>query len=127
MRPFADVGEIIRQIVRTALLCGALGLLLYLVLAFVVESPGIAPLLPALLALAASLVLLVLTGRSLVLALRTGEFPSRGRVITRERELSWFWGSVIWYGLCALCLLALARYSLSLLIDVWSSVPGPAV
>ncbi len=121
------MGDVICQIVRTALLCGTLGLLLYLALAFVVESPGFAPLLPALLALAASVVLLVLTWRSLVLALRTGEFPSRGRVITREREPAWFWSSAIWYGVASLCLLALARYSFSLLTDVWSSMSGVSV
>lgn len=116
------MGDIIRQIARTALLCGTLGLLLYLVLAFVVESPMLAPLLPPLLALPASVLLLVLTGQSLIGAWRTGEFPSRGHVITREREPVWFWGSMVWYGVVALCLLVLVQYSFSLLMDVWSSM-----
>lgn len=116
------MGDTIRQIARTALLCGTLGLLLYLALTFVVERPGLAPLLPPVLTLVASVVAISLTGKSLILACRTGEFPSKGRVITKEREPAWFWGFMIWYGAVALCLLVLVQYSLSLLIDVWNSM-----
>jgi hypothetical protein len=117
------MGDIISQIVRTAVLCGMLGLLLYLGLAFMVES-WLAPLLPAVITLTVSLVGLVLTGQTLIEAWRTYEFPTRGGVITREREPAWFWGSMIWCGAVALCLLGLLSYSCSLLMDVWSSMCG---
>jgi hypothetical protein len=118
------MADILRQLVRTSALCGTLGLILYLAFASVVDSPRLVPLLPPVLALVLSGVALVLTGRSLILACRTGEFPSRGRVITRAREPEWFWGAVIWYGGAALCFSVLVPYSLLLLVDAWSSMPG---
>lgn len=115
---------ILRQLVRTSVLCGTLGLILYLAFVSLMDSSRLVPLLPPALALVLSGVALVLTGRSLILACRTGVLPSKGRVITRERQPAWFWGAVIWYGAAALCCSVLVPYSLLLLVDVWSSMPG---
>jgi hypothetical protein len=113
--------DMLGRIARTALLCGALGLLLYAVLAYAVESPTLAPLLPPLLGVAGSVLLLVLTGHDMLSAWRSGEFAGRGAPIRREQEPAWFGGCMAWQGVAALCLLALLLYSFSLLMDVWSS------
>ena len=119
------MSEIIRQIIRTAFLCGSLGLLLYLVLSFAVESPRLAPLLPPVLALVASGVVLFLSGQILIMAWRTGEFPEKLHVIRKEQEPTWFWSTMIWYGAVSLCLLALLLYSVSQLMEIWSSMSDP--
>lgn len=105
------------KIARTAALCGTLGLLLYLALFHAAESPVIAPFLPAMIGLAGSIWMLVLTGQTLTSAWRTGEFVSRFVVTSREREPLWFWGLVLWHGAVALCLLALVQSSFNLLMQ----------
>jgi hypothetical protein len=87
---------IIRRIARTALLCGTLGLLLYVVLAAIVENPTGAALLPSLFAVPATVLLLILTVQDVTAAWRTGVFPSRSGAVLREREPVWFWGLMIW-------------------------------
>lgn len=116
--------DILRQLVRASVICGTLGLMLYLAFALVVDRRGLVLLLPPILTLVVSGVALVLTGRSLILAYRTGEVPSKGSVITREREPAWFWGVMIWHATAALCFSVLVPYSLSLLVDAGNSIPG---
>lgn len=110
--------HVLGQIARTVVLCGALGGLLYLALAFATESPAIAPLLPGAIGLIGSACMLALTGHTLLSAWRTGEFASRFSVTSRAQEPFWFWCLAIWHGAVALSLLALTQYSFNLLIGV---------
>jgi hypothetical protein len=113
-----NIKHVLSQIARTAVLCGTLGLLLYLALAFATESPVVAPFLPGAFGLAGSVCMLALTGHTLLSAWRTGEFVTRVSVTSRARDPVWFWSLAIWHGAVALGLLALAQYSFNLLIDV---------
>lgn len=119
------MGTIIRQIVRTALLCGALGLLLYLALAAAVRSSAFSTLLVPLFGVGGAALLLVLTVQDVTSAWRTGEFPSRSGRVVRDHEPVWFWGLMIWQIAAIVALVALLLYSLVLLMGVlWAG--GPA-
>lgn len=85
------------QIGRTALLCGGLGLLLYVALAEASRFPDM--LVPAL-AAACSGVLSAFLVCEIRDALRTGIAPYRPRAVLRAEEPAWFWGSVLFWGLC---------------------------
>lgn len=118
------MGTIIRQIVRTALLCGTLGLLLYLALAGIVENPAGAALLPPLLGVAGTMLMLPLTAQDVISAWRSGAFPGRGGVVLREREPVWFWGLMIWQTAMVFALAVLLLYLLTLLAEVWNAPSG---
>lgn len=118
------MGPIIRKFARTALLCGTLGLLLYLALAAIVDNPTGAALLPSLFGMPACALLLVMTVQDVTGAWRTGMFPSRGGVVLREREPAWFWGLMIWQTAMIVVLVALLLYLLTLLVDVWGTLSG---
>jgi len=114
---------VIRQIVRTALLCGALGLLLYLTLASAVRSPAFSTLLVPLFGVSGAALLLVLTVQDVTSAWRTGEFPGRGGRVLRDREPVWFWALMIWQTAAIVALAALLLYCLTLLMDVLQAAP----
>jgi hypothetical protein len=119
------LGATIRRIVRTALLCGTLGLLLYLALAGIVENPTGAALLPSLFGVIATAPLLVLTVQDVTAALSSGVFPGRTGAVLREREPAWFWALMIWQTAMIFALMALLLYTLSLLIEaVQAGNPG---
>ena len=105
--------SILGQIFRTALLCGSLGLVLYLALSSVADSAFAAPAIGLVGSIALSSVLISL----LLYAWRSGEFPEKFRAVARNAQPGWYWGSMIWYGLAVICLIALALLSLSNLID----------
>jgi hypothetical protein len=92
------------QLLRTAALCGALGILLYLVLAIAGEYPVTAPIV----GFAGASVVGVLVFHLLRDALRSGIIPERSGITSREASPVWYWGSMLWYGACLLALTALA-------------------
>ena len=110
--------SIFGQIFRTALLCGSLGLVLYLALSSVAESPFAAPAIGLVGSVTLSAVLISL----LLYAWRSGEFPEKFRAVARDSQPLWYWGSMIWYGLAVICLIALALLCVSNLIEAWSIV-----
>jgi hypothetical protein len=98
------MSDVLRQIARTAVLCVALGLLLYLALSTAAEYPITAP-------------VVGLVGASIVGALvfhllrdawRSGIIPEKFGITSREANPVWYWGSMAWYGACLICLVALA-------------------
>lgn len=111
------MNAVLRQVVRTALLCGALGLLLYLALAFAAESPVFSAWLPPLFGAGAAALLLVLTVQDVTSAWRTGEFPSRSGRVLRDREPVWFRVLMIWQSAAIVALVALLLYCLTLVMD----------
>lgn len=115
------MGQMIRQIARTALLCGALGLLLFLALDAAARTPVGSTLLVPLLGAAGAALLLVLTVQDALSAWKTGIFPSRGGAVLREREPVWFRVLLIWQILLIVMLAALLFYLLTLLEDRWSA------
>jgi hypothetical protein len=115
------MGTIIRQIARTALLCGTLGLLLYMALAWVAETPIGTTLLAPLLGLAAAVALLIPAVQDAISAWRSGIFPSRGGAVLREREPIWFLALMIWQIMLIVMLVALLLYLFTLLPDRWSA------
>jgi len=104
------MGDALRRIARTALLCGTLGLLLYFVLAAIVEQPLAVAWLPLLFGLAAAPFLLFLTAQDVASAWRSGEFPARGAVVLRSREPVWFWSMMVWQTAACLLLAGLIVY-----------------
>jgi hypothetical protein len=103
---FDTPGAILRQLARTALLVGALGLLLYGVV-MLVASSGVGPWLIGLVLggpLAVLLVFLVMG------ALRSGVFPEKTRAPSRAGRPVAFWTSIAWYGAAALAMGALAAW-----------------
>jgi hypothetical protein len=115
------MGAIIRQIARTALLCGTLGLLLYLALGSVAETPAGTTLMPPLLGLAGTAFLLVTTARDTISAWKSGIVPSRGAAVLREREPIWFQALIVWQIMLIVMLIALLLYLFTLLADRWSA------
>jgi hypothetical protein len=103
---FDTPGAILRQLARTALLLGALGLLLYgaVILA---ASSGVGPWLVGLL-LAGPLA--VLLGLLVADALRSGVFPEKTRAPRRAERPVAYWASIAWYGAAALAMGALAGW-----------------
>lgn len=102
------MSDILRQIARTAVLCGALGLLLYLAVSAAVEYPVTAPLF----GLVGATLVGIMTFGLLRDGWRTGQFPDRFGVTTREASPGWYWGSMLWYGACLVALAALALFCL---------------
>lgn len=99
---------LLTRIASTALLCGGLGLGLYLVLAEAAQFPALTS---AVLGLVCSAALLMLLAHEIADALRTGIVPSRPFPIDRDKEPVWFWGAVLFGCLCVLLLLWLFTYS----------------
>jgi hypothetical protein len=112
------LGATIHRIVRTALFCGILGLLLYLALSALVENPTGAASLPSLFGVSATALLLVLTVQDVTAAWRSGVFPSRGGAVLREREPVWFRVLMLWQTAMIIVLVALLLYLLTLLADM---------
>ena len=115
--------EILRQILRMAVLCGSLGFLLYLALMTLVESPTAVPYVAPVIGLIGAASIGILTFQSLVFAWRTGKFPTRLRAIDQDDEPGWFWGSMLWSVLMVICFIALASWSLSQLFDLLGAPP----
>ena len=111
------MGQTVLRIARTVLLCGTLGLALYLVLAGLAETPAGTKLLPRFLGLVGAAFLLVLTVQEAISAWKTGLFPSRGRAVLREREPNWFRVLLIWQILLIVMLAALLSYLLALPVE----------
>ncbi|MFN3890695.1 MAG: hypothetical protein ACK4MV_09885 [Beijerinckiaceae bacterium] len=97
------------QIARTAALCGALGLGLYLALEAAAASPArdaLANWLGLVLSVALSLVTIPAT----IAGWRSGELPGRPGLIERGNEPRWYWLLLTLEGACSLGLIALAAY-----------------
>ncbi len=109
------MSEVLHRIARTAALCGALGLLLYLALATAAEYPLTAPAI----GLVGASVVGVLVFGLLRDAWRSGIMPERlGGGTSREANPAWYWGSMLWYGACLICLVALALFCLLRIVDL---------
>ncbi|MGB3867571.1 MAG: hypothetical protein WBA29_18315 [Xanthobacteraceae bacterium] len=107
--------DILRRIASTAVLCGALGLLLYLVLATAADASVTAQ---AIGFLGASVV-----GAQVLYLLRdawrTGIMPEKlGASTSRVANPVWYWGSMLWYGACLICLVALALFCLMRIVGL---------
>ena len=98
------MSEGLRQIARTAVLCGALGLALYLVLLMVADHPITAPMI----GFAGASVVGVLVFHLLSDAWHSGIIPEKFGITSRDANPVWYWGSMLWYGACLICLTALA-------------------
>jgi hypothetical protein len=103
---FDTPGAILRQLARTALLVGALGLLLYGAVSLAASS-GIGPWLMGFV-LGAPLALLL--AALVVDALRSGVFPEKTRAPTRAERPVAYWASIGWFGVAALAMGALAAW-----------------
>lgn len=90
------------QIARTALLCGALGLLLYLGLTELTRFPRFTV---PVLGILGSACVAILLAQEIAGALRTGILPRLPGAIRRREEPIWFWGSLALSLLCLLLLL----------------------
>ena len=109
------MSEVLHRIARTAALCGALGLLFYLALATAAEYPLTAPAI----GLVGASVVGVLVFGLLRDAWRSGIMPERlGGGTSREANPAWYWGSMLWYGACLICLVALALFCLLRIIGL---------
>lgn len=107
--------DIPRRIARTAMLCGALGLLLYLALAMASDDPITAPVLGLAGAGAIGAQLFGLLRD----AWRGGVMPDRlGAGTSRAANPVWYWGSMLWYGACLMGLVALALFCLLRIIGL---------
>jgi hypothetical protein len=101
-----DVGTVLRQVARTALLCGLLGGLLYVAVAAVAGWPFGRWLMG--LVLAAPLAILL--GHLVLDALRQGFVPMRGGAVFREARPLAFWSTLAWFGACGMALAVLAAW-----------------
>lgn len=98
------MSDVLRQIARTAVLCGALGLLLYLVLATAADHPVTAPAI----GLIGASVVGVLVFHLLRDAWHSGIIPEKFGITSRDINPVWYWGSMLWYSGCLIALVALA-------------------
>jgi hypothetical protein len=98
------MNDVLRQIARTAVLCAALGCLLYLTMATAADYPITAPAV----GLAGASVVGVLIFHLLRDAWHSGIIPEKFGITSREANPLWYWGSMLWYGACLICLVALA-------------------
>ena len=101
-----NLGAVLRQLAKTTVLCGALGLLLYGVVAAVAAWPQGQWLLG--LVLAAPLAALI--GHYVVGAYRSGIFPQRGGAIQRDAQPLAFWFNMTWFAACGLLLGVMAAW-----------------
>jgi hypothetical protein len=108
-----DLGAVLRQVAKTAVLCAALGLLLYGVVAMVAAWPGGRWLLGLLLAAP----LAALIGHQVIDAYRSGIFPQRGGAARRDTQPLAFWFAMAWFTACGLLLGILAAWCGLALID----------
>ena len=99
-----DLGAVLRQVVKTAVLCAALGLLLFGMVATVAAWPGG----QWLLALVLAAPLAGLVGHTVFDAYRTGVFPQRGGAARRDAQPVAFWITMAWFATCGLALAVLA-------------------
>lgn len=95
-----DSRETLGLLARTALLCGALGIVLYGVLTLIAGLPYGQWVIGLLL----SAPMTAFVGWVVLRALREGEFPRRGGAATREGQPFAYWLNTLWYGFCALFL-----------------------
>lgn len=98
------MSEVLRRIARTAVLCGALGLLLYLALVTAADDPVTAPALGFI----GAGVIAAQVFHLLRDAWHSGIMPERFGITSREASPAWYWGSMLWYGACLVCVVALA-------------------
>ncbi len=98
------MSEVLRRIARTAVLCGALGLLLYLALVTAADDPVTAPALGFI----GAGVIAAQVFHLLRDAWHSGIMPERFGITSREANPAWYWGSMLWYGACLVCVVALA-------------------
>ena len=108
MRP----GEILRQIAKTAALCGVLGLLLYGAIMMLAERDDG----PWLIGLALAAPMTALIGHQVIDALRSGQLPMRGGALPRESQPLAFWSGVVWFGVCGVLLGALTVWCIMRLL-----------
>lgn len=106
----------IGHILRMALVCGALGLLLYVGLSYAVTLPGFAQLLGLVLIVALGVIVTGLLRQ----AWRSGEFPEKSDVLSRQRRPVAYWLAMAWYGAWLIAALGIALLALQMLIDLWS-------
>ena len=106
-------GAILRQIARTAVLVGGLGLLLFGGVSLLAEREGARWMIG--LALAAPLAALV--GWVVLDALRSGVFPMRFSSPTRDGQPVAYWCSVGWFATCGGLLVALAVWCAARLLE----------
>ncbi|MBW6400080.1 hypothetical protein KPL78_19630 [Roseomonas sp. HJA6] len=97
---------------RTALLCGALGLVLYGAVAFLAGLPNGQWVIGLLL----SVPMTAFVGWVVWRALREGEFPRRGGAAVRAEQPVAYWFHTLWYGFCALFLAWLAVWCMEELL-----------
>ncbi|RIK96040.1 MAG: hypothetical protein DCC74_11380 [Proteobacteria bacterium] len=117
------MSDIPGRILRTALLCGALGLALYGALTYAVTWPGFAPTLALL--LTASLG--AITAKLVSDGWRTGVFPSKFSVTVRAERPVAYWITMVWYCACLVGLLAVALLALLMLAEIWFGGTGENV
>jgi len=115
------MSDILGRLLRTALLCGALGLALYGALTYAAAWPGFAPTLALVLtaSIGAPTVKLVRDGW------RTGVFPSKFGVTTRIERPVAYWITMVWYGACLIGLVAVALLALLMLAELWFGCRHP--
>lgn len=101
-----DSRETLGLLARTALLCGALGVVLYGVLSLLAGLPYGQWLIGLLL----SAPMAVFVAWVVLRALRSGEFPRRGGVARRAEQPFAYWLNTIWFGICAASLAWLALW-----------------
>lgn len=99
--------EVLVQIVRTALLCGILGLALYFAMSYAVRFPAFAPGF----ALVASLVLAWLMAWSIRDALQNRLIPMKVRSIARDEQPALYWSFLGFEIACGCASIAVAILS----------------
>lgn len=92
-----DSRETLGLLARMALLCGALGVVLYGVLRLLAGLPYGSWLIGFLL----SAPMTVFVAWVVLGALRSGEFPRRGGAARRAEQPFAYWLNTIWFGICA--------------------------
>lgn len=115
--------EIIRKIAQTFVLCGSLGLALYVVLMAAIHNQLLGPALPVALAAVCCVVGLAMIGRDLKSALETGKSNDRFWPVSRARQPFAFWVSVTLKAASVISLAALAVHLLVLMVSGPSEGP----
>ncbi|MCO5131394.1 MAG: hypothetical protein M9932_12605 [Xanthobacteraceae bacterium] len=98
------MSEVLRRIAGTAVLCGGLGLLLYLALVTAADEPITAPAL----GFVGAGVVAAQVFHLLRDAWHSGIMPERpGAGTSRDANPVWYWVSMLWYGACLIGVVAL--------------------